>query len=288
MLQPSVTCLGDGIPMQHSYVWPSPPSPPNYRTTCRVVCCVGYSVNAALGVTQTTKAFTYMTNLVSHIIVYRLISCFPISPSPRWSDKTKPLSFHKLPWANTYNTTDILYFVLRCSLFSQIMRRGGKKKSCWSIRSVFLCCNGWSGEGSVCVYWDRIHHIELVVPLIVPRPEKRKVQAGLQRRRMTDSRHVIEHARSMLPLTSLCNMSLPTCTQHPSGNSNHIPSQYSDLSGSCHTLWRQAAWWIPLYYSVCVCARNVRFVEVLFQNGCVLLACIMWIPWNSAMQKFNK
>lgn len=218
------------------------PPPPNYRTTCWVVCSVGYSVNAALGVTQKKKkkAFTYMTNLVSHIIVCRLISCFPISPPPRWLDKTKPLSFHKLPWANTYNTTDILYFVLRCSLFSQIMRRGGKKSS-WSIHSVFSCCNGWSSEGA-CVFTE-IGFITLSwwCHLLFPGRE-RKVQAGLQRRRMTDSHHVIEHARSMLPLTSLCNMSLLTCTQHPSGNSNRIPAQSSDLSGSCHTLWRQAAW----------------------------------------------
>lgn len=194
----------------------------------------------AVSDTQATKAFTYMTNLVSHIIVYRLISCFPISLPPRWLDKTKPLSFHKLPWANTYNTTDILYFVLRRSLFSQIMRRGRKKKSCWSIHSVFLCCNGWSSEGA-CVFTE-IGFITLSwwCHLLFPGRE-RKVQAGLQWRRMTDSHHVIEHARSMLPLTSLCNMSLLTCTQHPSGNSNHIPSQYSDLSGSCHTLWRQAA-----------------------------------------------
>lgn len=66
---------------------------------------------------------------------------------------------------------------------------------------------------------------------------ERKVQARQQRRRMTDRRrgYVIEHARSMILLTSLCNMSLLTCTQHPAGNSNHIRSQYSDLSGSCNT-----------------------------------------------------
>lgn len=47
--------------------------------------------------------------------------------------------------------------------------------------------------------------------------------------RMTDRHHVIEHARSTLPLTSLYNMSLLTCARHPSGNSAHIPQSLSGL-----------------------------------------------------------
>lgn len=46
---------------------------------------------------------------------------------------------------------------------------------------------------------------------------------------MTDRHHVIEHARSTLPLTSLYNMSLLTCARHPSGNSARIPQSLSGL-----------------------------------------------------------
>lgn len=47
--------------------------------------------------------------------------------------------------------------------------------------------------------------------------------------RMTDRHHVIEHARSTLPLTSLYNMSLLTRALYPSGNSARIPQSLSGL-----------------------------------------------------------